>query len=77
MDLALASKGVSIFGMIPIQEMEVSLVDALDLCDRHGIYAYDAYYLQLTRRHSTTLLTLDRRLAEVAEKENVQVQGIS
>jgi len=76
MGLAVASKGLSIVDMIPIQEMEISLVDALELCDRHGIYAYDAYYLQLAKRSSTTLLTLDRRMADVAETENVQVKGI-
>jgi len=76
MGLAVASKGLSILDMIPLQEMEVSLPDALDLCNRHGIYAYDAYYLQLAKRSSTTLLTLDQRMVQVAENENIQVKGI-
>lgn len=76
MDFESASKGLTIFEMIPIQEMEVSLVDALALCNRHEIYAYDAYYLQLAKRSSLPLLTLDRRMMEVAQKENIQVKGI-
>jgi len=76
MGLSVASKALSIFGKIPIQEMEISFVDALELCDRHDIHAYDAYYLHLAKRSSLTLLTLDRRMAEVAEKENIQVKGI-
>lgn len=76
MDLSTASKGLSIYEMIPIQEMEVSLADALVLCDRYGIYAYDAYYLQLAKRTSTPLLSLDQRMLEVAQKENIQVKGI-
>ncbi len=76
MNLESASKGLSIFELIPIQEMEVSLVEALVLCDRHNIYAYDAYYLQLAKRSSLPLLTLDRRMAEVAQQENIQVKGI-
>lgn len=76
MNLESASKGLSIFEMIPIQEMEVSLAEALILSERHDIYAYDAYYLQLAKRSSLPLLTLDRRMAEVAQQENIQVKGI-
>lgn len=76
MDLDLVSKGLSVFHMIPIQQMEVSLVEALELCDRHGIYAYDAYYLQLARRSSTPLLTLDQKMVELAQRENIQIEGI-
>lgn len=76
MDFELVSKGLAIFEMIPIQKMEVALVDALELCNRHEIYAYDAYYLQLAKRSSLPLLTLDRRMSEVAQLENIQVKGI-
>jgi len=75
-DFESVSKGLTIFEMIPIQEMEVSLVDAMALCNRHEIYAYDAYYLQLAKRSSLPLLTLDRRMVEVAQQENIQVKGI-
>ena len=75
-DFGSVSKGLGIFEMIPIQEMEVSLVDALELCKRHKIYAYDAYYLQLAKRSSLPLLTLDRRMTEVAQQDNIQVKGI-
>jgi len=76
MDFELVSKGLAIFEMIPIQEMEVSLLDALELCNRHDIYAYDAYYLLLAKRTSLPLLTLDRRMIDVAHQENIQVKGI-
>ena len=69
-------KGLSIFDMIAIQEMEASLVDALKLCHRYDIYAYDAYYLQLAKRSSLALFSLDRRMIEVAQQENIQVKGI-
>lgn len=76
MDFESASRGLTIFEMIPIQEVEVSLVDALALCNQHEIYAYDAYYLELAKRSSLPLLTLDRRMVEVAQQENIQVKGI-
>lgn len=52
--------------------MEVSLADSLKLCQRHNLYAYDAYYLRLAKRNAARLLTLDGKMATVAEKENVQ-----
>jgi len=76
MDFESASQGLTIFEMIPIQEMEVSLVDALALCNRHAIYAYDAYYLELAKRSVLPLLTLDRRMVKVAQQENIQVKGM-
>jgi len=76
MDFESVSQGLKIFEMIPIQEMEITLVDALELCNRHDIYAYDAYYLQLAKRSSLPLLTLDRRMMEVAQLEKIQVKGI-
>lgn len=76
MNFESVSKGLAIFDMIPVQEMEVSLADALALCNQHEIYAYDAYYLQLAKRSSLPLLTLDRRMVEVAQQENIQVKGI-
>ena len=75
-DFESVSEGLAIFEMIPIQEMEVSLIDALALCNRHEIYAYDAYYLQLAKRSSLPLLTLDRRMIEVAHQEDIQVKEI-
>lgn len=69
------SEGLSIFERIPVREMDVRLHSALSLSHRYGIYAYDAYYLDLARRTSNSLLTLDRRMAKIAEKENIDVKG--
>lgn len=69
-------RGLFIFGNIPIQEVEVSLSESLELSARHEIYAYDAYYLQLAKRSATQLLTLDQRMAQVAEAEKIKVKGI-
>ena len=76
LNLELASKGISIFEKIPIQEVEVALLDVIELCDRHGIYAYDAYYLQLAKKASIPLLTLDQKMFLVAKKEKIQVKEI-
>jgi predicted nucleic acid-binding protein len=58
---------------IPIQLVHVDLKDAINLCFKHGIYAYDAYMILCARQIRAPLLTLDHRLAIVAEEENIKV----
>lgn len=45
--------------------------DLLALSRKHRLSVYDAAYLELARRESLPLATLDRALAEAARKENV------
>lgn len=68
--------GLDVFESIPIQESTVDLKAALKLSKRHDIYAYDAYYLELALKGGMPLLTLDGRMAEVAEKEGITVKEV-
>ena len=43
------------------------------LCDRYELTAYDAAYLELSRRRALPLATLDKRLAAAAALEGVQL----
>ena len=58
---------------IPVGFVDVDLVASVNLCDKLGIYAYDAYLLSCALSEQCVLLTLDRQLARVAKKVNVQV----
>lgn len=49
------------------------LASALDLAGQHGLSYYDAVYLELAKRRSTTLATCDTRLARAAISEGVTV----
>ena len=71
-----ALAGLGIFERIPIQESAVDLKAALKVSLNHGIYAYDAYYIELAIRGSMSLLTLDERMAEVGIKEGVKVKVV-
>ena len=64
------------FSKIPIKEVEVNLSKALELCENHNLYAYDAYYLEVARQHSRPLMSLDRRMIEAAENEGIGVERI-
>jgi predicted nucleic acid-binding protein len=75
-DVKLAHRVIKDFNEIPIQLIHIDLKDALDLCFKRGIYAYDAYMVLCARQTRAPLLTLDKRLAVVAEEENIRVMGV-
>lgn len=58
---------------IPVQLVPVEMETALTLANSHGIYAYDAYYLQCSLTHRRPLVTLDRRMREAAESLGIRL----
>lgn len=69
--------GLEAFEGIPIEQSNVDMRRAMRLCKKHRIYAYDAYYLELSLRGSLPLLTLDGRMAQVAMAEGIKIREIS
>ena len=47
--------------------------ETLEIVARHGIYAYDAYLIRCAEKYKTAMLTLDRKLAQVAQEMNITV----
>ena len=58
---------------IPVRLMSADLRSSLRLALENGIYAYDAYFLQCALAFSCPLLTLDRRMQQVAARLGIQV----
>jgi len=54
------------FEGIPLRLAEVRIARALALAEHYGLYAYDAYVLELARAQRAPLLTLDRHLRDAA-----------
>jgi predicted nucleic acid-binding protein len=71
--LAEVQAALAAYAMIPIRLVEVELGAALELADRLGLYAYDAYLMACARRHGAPLLTLDPRLGRAAHEAGVRV----
>ena len=69
-------KALNTFSIIPIKEVEVNLSVAITLCGVHGIYAYDAYYMVVSKRLDRPMLTLDDRMSKVAKAEGIKVEEI-
>ena len=58
---------------VPVRLVSVDIPASLQLAAKHGIYAYDAYFLQCARVHALPLLTLDNRMKQVAERLGVEL----
>ena len=58
---------------IPVRLVSVDVQASLRMAMEHNIYAYDAYFLQCARVYSHPLLTLDRRMMQVAEQLGIKI----
>ena len=67
---------LQVFEIIPMQELEVDLEEALEMALRNDIYAYDAYYLVAAKKHRVELLSLDQKMVEVARNEEISIREI-
>jgi predicted nucleic acid-binding protein len=71
--LAEVQAALEAYARIPIRLVEVELGAALELADRLGLYAYDAYLMACARQQGAPLLTLDPRLGRAAHEAGVRV----
>ena len=58
---------------ISVRLVPVDIQQALSLALEYNIYAYDAYFLQCARRLSCPLITLDKRMKNIAYDLNIEV----
>lgn len=68
-----AQRALEIYRQIPIRYTDVELDQTLEIVAECGIYAYDAYLIRCAKKYQTALITLDRKLAQVAKAMNVAV----
>lgn len=71
--LAEVQSALQAYARIPLRLVEVEVGAALELADRCGLYAYDAYLMACARQHRAPLLTLDPRLRRAAREAGVEV----
>ena len=58
---------------IPVELRRIDIREALSIAGRFNIYAYDAYFLECAIGTRCPLLTLDRRLKNVAADAGVAI----
>ena len=62
---------------IPVDLRSVNIPDALKIASEFNIYAYDAYFLVCANSLRSPLITLDRRMIEVAQSLGIQVMKVT
>lgn len=60
-------------GRIPVRLVSADVHGSLQLALEHGIYAHDAYFLHCAQAFSCPMITLDRRMKQVAAHLGIKV----
>jgi predicted nucleic acid-binding protein len=63
------------FKKIPIKIVEVDLEKSLEIAWKYKIYAYDAYYLETSKRLNLPLLTFDGGMKRIGKEIGLTVLG--
>ncbi|HEB94466.1 MAG TPA: PIN domain-containing protein [Gammaproteobacteria bacterium] len=58
---------------IPVRLVSIDIQQALKLALDYNIYAYDAYFLQCAKQLSSPLITLDKRMKQVAREMKIEL----
>ena len=72
-----AKASIEIYEQISINLIDVDLKQALEIVDKHKVYAYDAYMIACALNRSCPLLTLDGGLAYAAKAAGVEVWEVN
>tara|TARA_R110001592_G_scaffold318604_1_gene595816 strand:- start:1959 stop:2348 length:390 start_codon:yes stop_codon:yes gene_type:complete len=68
-----ALQAIELADAIPVRLVQPDIKSSLELALRFNIYAYDAYFLQAALSLNCPLLTLDKKMKEVAKQLNIVV----
>ncbi|HNS79816.1 MAG TPA: type II toxin-antitoxin system VapC family toxin [Syntrophorhabdus sp.] len=66
-------KAFDISQRVPVKLVSVRVRDALRIAVKHGIHAYDAFYLQCCVETNLPLISLDNHMCEVARRLSIEV----
>lgn len=72
-----ARKLVQSYASIPLQFADIPLESALEIAEKHGLYAYDAYLIACAEKYRCPLLTLDSGLERAAREAGVEVMEVN
>ena len=68
-----AVKAIALYHSIPIRFVEVELTKSLEIASEYDMYAYDAYLLRCALKYTAPLITLDRKLRQIAQEMTIEV----
>lgn len=66
----------NLVSQIPVQLLDIDIAKAIEIAIEHNIYAYDAYFLQSALQYHLPLMSLDRKMVQVAKKLSIKILEI-
>lgn len=72
-----ALEAETVVSRIPVRLVSADIHSSLQLALEYDIYAYDAYFLGCAQAFSCPLITLDRRMQQVAASLGIKVLELS
>ena len=70
--LGQAVAAIEVYRQVPIRFVDVELDQTLEIADKLGIYAYDAYLIRCGLKYTAPLISLDQGLVEAASRNVVE-----
>ena len=67
------SAALKYYHEIPIRFSDLNLDEVLEIASRHKIYAYDAYFIAVSKELNAPLFSLDHNLLKIASKEGLKI----
>ena len=68
-----AIQAIELYQQIPMQFVDIELLEALQLVAELDIHAYDASLLRCAAKYRAPVLTLDPALARLAKQKHIRV----
>ena len=68
-----ALSAFEITNLLPVRLVSIDIQKALKIAFEFNIYAYDAYFLQCAKSFACPLITLDKRMKQVAIDMNINL----
>ncbi|MBN1646762.1 MAG: type II toxin-antitoxin system VapC family toxin [Spirochaetales bacterium] len=66
----------SAYESIPVRLVKIPYEMAMKIAFTNRIYAYDAYVIAAAKQQRAGLVTLDRQMGKIAEKNGIKVSGV-
>ncbi|OQW91304.1 MAG: VapC toxin family PIN domain ribonuclease [Thiotrichaceae bacterium IS1] len=68
-----AKRAYQLTQVVPVKLLKPDLEVSLEIAYQYQLYAYDAFYLQCALQHQMPLLTLDKRMKQVAKQLSLTI----
>ena len=63
---------LSEYKKMPIALIDIDVLASIKIAHHYSMYAYDAYMVQCAKEQRASLITLDKKLAQIAKQENIK-----